>query len=118
VKATYLLLLAGCLLATLPLELVLHVGVWRRWRRLSLTVLCVLVPFTVWDVWAIGRHQWAYSRRFIVGLLLPGRLPVEELLFFVVVPICAVLTYEAVRVRRPEWAFGDEPPAPGEDGPP
>ena len=115
-RATYLLLLAVCLLGTLPLELVLHVGVYRRWRRLCLTISCVVVPFLVWDLWAIGHHQWAYDRRQIAGWILPGRLPIEELLFFVVVPICAVLTYEAVRVRRPEWSFGDEPdePAPEE----
>ena len=107
-RAGYLLLLLGCLLATAPLELVLHVGVVRRWRRLALTVLCVLVPFTAWDVWAIGRHQWSYSRRWLTGLRLPGRLPVEELLFFIVVPVCAVLTYEAVRARRPTWPAGDD----------
>ena len=43
------------------------------------------------------------------GLLLPGRLPLEELLFFVVVPLCAILTFEAVRRLRPGWLAGDEP---------
>lgn len=107
-KATYLLLLAGCLVGTLPLELLLHVGVYRRWRRLVRSLLCVLAPFLGWDVWAIADHQWAYDSRQIVGWLLPGRLPIEELLFFVVVPLCAILTYEAVRVRRPSWTYGDE----------
>ncbi|MDX6255712.1 MAG: hypothetical protein QOJ11_2046 [Frankiales bacterium] len=107
-RATYLLLLAGCLLGTSPLELVLHVGVYRRWRRLGLALLCVLVPFVCWDLWAIADHQWAYDPGQIAGWLLPGHLPVEELLFFVVVPVCAILTYEAVRVRRPSWSFGDE----------
>ena len=30
-------------------------------------------------------------------MLLPGRLPLEELLFFLVVPVCAILGFEAVR---------------------
>jgi hypothetical protein len=30
----------------------------------------------------------------------PGALPIEELLFFVVVPVCAVLTYESVLALR------------------
>lgn len=113
-RATYLLLLAACLLGTLPLELVLHVGVYRRWRRLLVAIACVAVPFTVWDLWAVSRHQWAYDPRQTIGWLLPGRLPVEELAFFVVIPICAILTYEAVRVRRPSWSYGDEP---AEDAP-
>ena len=107
-KATYLLVLACCVAGTLPLSLVLHVGVFRRWRRLVLRVLCVLVPFLAWDIWAVAEHWWAYDPRQVIGWQLWGRLPIEELLFFVVVPVCAVLTYEAVRVRRPSWSFGDE----------
>jgi hypothetical protein len=41
-------------------------------------------------------------------VLLPGRFPLEELLFFVVIPTCSILTLEAVRRRRPQWTIGDE----------
>ena len=44
-------------------------------------------------------------------MTLPGRLPLEELLFFLVIPVCAVLTLEAVRTQRPDWLVGDEPVA-------
>jgi lycopene cyclase domain-containing protein len=106
---TYLLLLAACLLATLPLELLLGTGVYLRWRRLLVSVLPVTVVFGVWDVLAIRAGWWYYNPARLVGLTLPGRLPVEELLFFLVIPTCAVLTLEAVRVRRPMWLIGDEP---------
>ena len=39
---TYLALLVGCLVVTAPLELVLRVRVYARWRRLALAVLAVL----------------------------------------------------------------------------
>ena len=97
---TYLLVLAGCLLATLPLELVLHVGVYGQVRRLLLTLLPVLAVFLTWDVLAVRAGQWTYDRAQLVGLTV-GNLPVEELLFFLVVPLCAILTLEAVvRGRR------------------
>ena len=99
----YLAVLAGCLLGTAPLELVLHVHVYAQWRRLALTVLPVVVVFGGWDAYAVSRGQWHYAGRYLVGVTLPGRLPLEELLFFVVVPACAVLTYEAVLCRRPGW---------------
>jgi lycopene cyclase domain-containing protein len=108
VHATYLLILAGCLLGTLPLELWLHVDVYARWRRLSVALLPVVVVFGGWDVAAIHAGWWHYDDRYLVGVTLPGRLPLEELLFFVVIPLCAVLTLEAVRVRRPDWLIGDE----------
>lgn len=92
----YLLLMGLCLLVTLPLEVVLRARVWRRPRRLVRTLLPVVVIFSVWDMVAIARGTWHYSSRFTTGVLLPFSMPVEELVFFVVVPICALLTYEAV----------------------
>jgi lycopene cyclase domain-containing protein len=99
----YLALLACCVLATLPLELGFRLGVFRRWRALAGTVVPVAVVFAAWDLLAIALDQWRYNPRFVVGVSLPGRLPVEELLFFLIVPVCAVLTYEAVCARQPGW---------------
>lgn len=104
----YFGILAACLLGTLPLELWLGTGVYRRWRRLALTLAPVLVVFLAWDVWAVSRRHWAYDPAQTLGVTLPGRLPVEELLFFLVVPTCAVLSLEAVRRVR-GWSVGDEP---------
>jgi lycopene cyclase domain-containing protein len=97
---TYLLVLVGCLLGTLPLELVLHVGVYRQWRRLLLTLAPVVTVFLGWDVLAVRAHHW----RFDAGQVLSPRvlgLPLEELAFFVVIPLCSVLGFEAVRRKRP-----------------
>lgn len=104
---TYLALLVGCLVVTAPLELVLRVRVYARWRRLLLAVLPVAVVFLCWDAYAVHRHQWWYDAAQIVGLRLPGHLPVEEVLFFLVVPVCAILGFEAVRVVT-GWRAGDE----------
>jgi lycopene cyclase domain-containing protein len=104
----YLALLAACLVGTAPLEFLLRTGVYARWRRLVVALAPTVVIFAGWDIYAIHRHQWSYQRRFISGVLLPGRLPLEELLFFLVIPTCAVLTLEAVRRRRPQWTIGDE----------
>jgi lycopene cyclase domain-containing protein len=112
VHLTYVGILAACLLGTAPLEFVLRVGVYRQWRRLAVTVVPVAVVFAVWDVLEIRAHAWHYDGDYLVGVTLPGSLPLEELLFFLVVPICAVLTLEAVRARRPHWTFGDEPDGP------
>ena len=104
----YLAILAGCVLGTLPLEFLLGTRVYAQWRRLLLTLAPVVVVFAGWDVWAIHDRLWHYDAGYLVGVRLPGRLPLEELLFFLVVPTCAVLTLEAVRARRPHWTIGDE----------
>jgi lycopene cyclase domain-containing protein len=94
---TYLALLAGCLVVTAPLELVLRVRVYARWRRLLLALVPELVVFGVWEVYAVARHHWAYDGAQVLPVRLPGGLPLEEALFFLVVPVCAVLALEAVR---------------------
>ena len=102
----YLLVLLGCLLGTAPLEIVLGTRVYARWRRLLLTLLPVLVVFLVWDVLAIRAGHWSYDAEQVTGITL-GVLPLEELLFFIAIPICAVLTLEAVRAVK-GWPVGDE----------
>ncbi len=94
---TYLGVLAACLVSAVWLEPVLHVGVLRQWRRLLLTVGPVAVVFSLWDVAAIAARHWRYDQGQLIGVVLPGGLPLEEVLFFVVVPVCAVLGFEAVR---------------------
>ena len=94
---TYLALLAGCLVATTPLELWLRVRVYARWRRLLLALLPGFVVFVAWVLYAIAQGHWHYSTTLTLGVRLPGGIPVEEVLFFVVVPVCAVLALEAVR---------------------
>lgn len=91
----YLALLAGCLLITLPLEFVLRARVYRRPVRLALALLPTVVGFVLWDLVGIVRGHWSYSERFTSGIML-GAMPLEELLFFLVIPICGLLTYEAV----------------------
>ena len=93
----YLALLGLCLLVTLPLELVLGARVWRRPRRLARAVLPVAAVLMVWDVIAVELGHWRFNPRLVTGIELPLGLPIEELVFFLAIPICALLTFEVVR---------------------
>jgi lycopene cyclase domain-containing protein len=100
----YLMVLGACLVLTAPLEW-LGTGVYRRTRRTLLAVAPVAAVFVVWDVVAIAARVWSYNPRYVSGVELPAALPVEELLFFLVIPVCGLLTYAAVdailsRLRR------------------
>ncbi|MCL6579015.1 MAG: lycopene cyclase domain-containing protein [Candidatus Bathyarchaeota archaeon] len=94
---TYLAVLGGCLVAAVWLEPVLRVGVLRQWRRLVLTLVPVAAGFLLWDLAAVAAGHWSFDDGQVVGVWLPLGLPIEEVLFFVVVPLCAVLSFEAVR---------------------
>ena len=101
----YLLLMAACLVVTLPLEFVLGARVYRRAKVAALAVLPVVVVFSVWDIVGILRDHWTYNPTYVTGIQLVFGMPLEELVFFVVIPLCGLLTYEAVgqvllRLRR------------------
>ena len=103
----YLILMSLCLLLTLPLEFVLGARVWRRPRRLLAALLPTAAIFIVWDVIAVARDHWSFSDRLTTGWeILPG-FPVDEVLFFVAIPICALLTLEAVRNVLDRFGRGD-----------
>jgi lycopene cyclase domain-containing protein len=95
----YVAMLVFCLAGTLPLTAHYHLGVLRQTRRLLLTVVAAGTPFLVWDLYATHDGHWRFDR----GQTLPWRvagLPLEEIAFFVVIPLASVITYEAVRARR------------------
>ena len=56
-----------------------------------------LLIFLVWDAIAIARDHWDYNPKYVTGWELPFDLPVEELSFFLVIPMCSLLTLQAVR---------------------
>ena len=55
------------------------------------------VPDTPTPVAAVEAAAVPAGTPVLLGLRLPGGIPVEEVLFFLVVPLCAVLALEAVR---------------------
>lgn len=91
----YLFVLAACLAITAPLE-ILGAGVYRQAWRTAGAVLPVAAVFVLWDAIAIAAHVWTYNPRYVSGIEVTGVMPIEELLFFVVIPLCGLLTYNAV----------------------
>jgi lycopene cyclase domain-containing protein len=98
----YLILMGGCLAVTLPLEL-LGARVYRQPVRLARAVLPVAVVFLAWDALAIAGRVWAYNPRYLTGVRLPFRIPLEELVFFLVIPTCGILTYAGVQAVTGRW---------------
>jgi lycopene beta-cyclase len=91
----YLLVLGSCVAVTLPLEIIGGARVYRRPTALIVTLASVGTVFAGWDLIAVNSGEWWFSTRYVLGLRLAG-LPVEEWLFFLVVPVCALLTYEVL----------------------
>ena len=93
----YAAMLAFCLLGTLPLNWFFGLGVLRQVRRLVLSIAPVIIVFVLWDVAATHAGHWQFDLSQTLPIRLWG-LPLEELGFFLVIPLAGLLTYEAVGV--------------------
>jgi len=85
------------------LEVIFKVGVIRRWKRALKSILPVSALFIAWDAYAISQGHWFFDRDQILGIFGPFGIPLEEYLFFLVVPLAALLTIEAVTTVKPHW---------------
>ena len=94
---SYVAMLVFCLACTLPLVRLFRLDVLHQPRRLFLAIVLAGVPFLAWDLYATHVGHWWFDE----AQTLPGRvagLPLEEVAFFVVIPLVSVLTFEAVTV--------------------
>lgn len=113
---TYLGVLLFIFVGSGWLEIVLRSNIARRARRWALSVLPAFVVFVVWDLYAIAAGHWHFDEEQTIGVVFPGGIPLEELLFFLIVPTAGLLTLEAVRSVT-GWRAGDEAPQEAPDVP-
>jgi len=96
---SYVAMLAFCLAGTLPLVPAFRLAVLRQPGRLLLTIVLAGSPFLLWDLYATHAGHWWFDAAQTLPWRVAG-LPLEEVGFFIVIPLVSVLTYEAVRVVR------------------
>jgi len=69
---------------------------YRYWRSLALSIALIMLLFGSWDVWATWRGHWYFDGAGVLPYRIIN-LPLEELLFFVVIPFCCIFTWEVLR---------------------
>ena len=85
------------------LEVVLKVKVLKRYKQAFKAILPVSIIFIIWDAYAIHNGHWRFDREQLLGIFGPFGIPLEEYLFFIVVPFAALMTIEAVRTVKKNW---------------
>lgn len=102
-KFGYLAMIIFTIIGSFWLELFLKVGVLKRIKRVVLAVAPISFLFIAWDAYAIRSGHWRFDQEQILGIYGPFGIPLEEYLFFTVVPIAAIMTIEAVRTVKKDW---------------
>ena len=71
-------------------------------------VVTAMVYDALEDAIAIARDAWFFSARYTTGWTTLASVPVEEVVFFLVIPICSLLTFEVVTRLLPSRAAARE----------
>lgn len=99
-KLIYISLMLGSLLFPFLFSFEKQIAFYKKWKYLLVATLIPLVFFVAWDAWFTERGVWWFNDNYILGPRLLG-LPIEEWLFFVVVPYCSIFIYEVTKLYLP-----------------
>lgn len=64
-------------------------------KKLLTTILIVSSVYIIWDIIFTAKGIWDFSDKETLGLKLVN-LPLEEFLFFIIIPYCLIFIYEVI----------------------
>ena len=98
----YSAMLAFTIAGSFWLEIFLKIRVLKRFNKVIKALIPGFLLFVSWDAYAVSRGHWRFDPAQILGIYGPFKIPLEEYLFFLIVPIAAIMTISAVTKVRPE----------------
>lgn len=107
---TYFIILGASLAGPFFLSFDKKVAFFKNWKYLFPAMLLPALLYIVWDIYFTATGVWRFNPGYITGIQLYN-LPLEEVLFFFVVPYCCMFIYECIRAYFPavmqiRWAWG------------
>jgi lycopene cyclase domain-containing protein len=103
-KWTYALLLAGSVAIPMIRSFETRVRFWEKWRPLFAGIFVMMLVFIPWDIVFTRQGIWSFNYNYVSGLYIVN-LPIEEWLFFIVIPYCVMFTYEVLKYFFPRFHF-------------
>jgi len=69
---------------------------WQNLRPLISSIGLIVVIFGIWDIFAVYRGHWYFNPQGVWNFRIIN-LPIEEVLFFVIIPFCCIFTWETIK---------------------
>lgn len=76
------------------------VAFYKRWKYLFPSIITIAILFLLWDEYFTLNKIWGFTPQYLTGIYL-GHLPLEEVLFFLVVPYACFFIYEVLKSYFP-----------------
>lgn len=103
-KWFYLFLDFGTLLCPLALSFDNNVKYRKNWKSAILSALIISIPFIIWDIIFTKNGFWGFNPDFISGIYFFD-LPIEEVLFFIIIPFACTFIYECCKYFLRNYSF-------------
>jgi lycopene cyclase domain-containing protein len=98
---TYFIILAISLIGPLALSFDKKVAFYKKWKFIFPSMLLPGIFYIIWDIYFTAIGVWSFNANYITGIKI-GNLPVEEVLFFFIVPYCCMFIYECIKCYFPK----------------
>ena len=80
------------------------VAYFKTWKYLFPAILIIGAFFVLWDMQFTRMNIWSFNEKYLLGIYMYN-LPIEEVLFFIVVPFSCVFIYEVLKAYFPKDIF-------------
>ncbi|MBT2160833.1 lycopene cyclase domain-containing protein [Zobellia barbeyronii] len=102
----YLIILLFSLAGPLALSFEKNLRLYKRWKYLLPAILITMFIFVVWDIIFTHNGYWFFNPIYNSGIYI-NKLPLEEYLFFIVIPYACAFSFYAIQFHFPKFKLNE-----------
>lgn len=103
---TYILILIATIAAPLALSFDAKVQYYKNLKYILPAIIVTAIIFIAWDINFTKARIWSFNSEYTLGKDIKG-LPIEEWLFFIVVPYACMFIYEVLKFYLKKYEYAN-----------
>lgn len=76
---------------------------YKKFHALFPAIVITAIIYLTWDIYFTKMGYWGFNPDYLLGLFIGG-LPIEEWLFFIIIPFSCMFIYEVIRYLLLDWS--------------
>lgn len=104
---TYAILLLFSFFFPLVLSFDRKVQFYKKWKFLFPSIISVALVYILFDIFLTYRGVWGFNSNYLVSFSWLG-LPLEEYLFFIIIPYSSIFIHECICVYYPKVKLNNQ----------
>ena len=93
--SVYFQILFFCIIIPFIFSFHRKIKFYKKWPEFIKSNIITITPFIIWDEIFTSNKVWGFNDEYLSGLYI-FNLPIEEMLFFLIIPYCVIFTYEVI----------------------